>query len=380
MEKKAKRLTGFQPLGGIDAAFIGMDVANSVGEVSKEFKGGQNKYDQILGNKITKTPKHSAGSINAVNSNPLLREASDLIDTMYMEKVAEGTRSTGEFEYLYGNEEPKKPKNVYPYAAIGTILALAGVDHAVGGDVGKSVVKALKNLGYKYPQQMLKRTKGGKLLVNTVRTATKELPKVASEIIDDCYEEEIKKNYEIEKEAKAKKFKWRGSHLRKMLIEDLLQRGIVTSVPATAASMGVSYAVTKGIRRQDNLEKRAYSVEPPKYWLTKSWKNYLKYDVPERTMQAIGKSIFPATVVAISESRSRRKKKKSDSKKMRKRASDLIDEMFEKDAGTKVMSDAEKDIEKIIKNVSKDDTERGRKKMMNYRAIFGQTKRQKLLR
>lgn len=291
--------------------------------MSKELKPmGNNKYDILMKNQIVKAPKES-GLLNAVNKTADIHYiAADIV------KLAEERKPRSyENSHNYQRPEevryqrPRSPEDVVLPLAGGILLGSAGFNAYANKDIGapvKVVSSGLNDFKNTMPKKFLKRTKGGKYISEVLRSVKNmSRKKVASDYI-----------YEIEKTAAIKKVNLKKNFIndaKLMIRQDFVRPGI-EAVPYFAAPAALSYLVGKDINNNLSpvrgkdvsnkividvpLEKKAsisnkfkkakvsgYAARKPD--VQRTWKEWSTQNLPSQALRGLGRSIFPASVIAL---------------------------------------------------------------------------------
>jgi hypothetical protein len=371
----------------ITALMTGSEIAGAGKKTKKnitdEMSSNINKYDAILGNKVTKAPA-SGGQVNAINSNPMFRNASEELDFLYKlagEKESDfypyrerkrdnrNRRPNNNFRALtdYPNQEINlreirengDNQKINPYAlAGGSVLGAAALQALLMKDPKapiQSISRGTNLFIHKLPKKVLGKNKNAKNMIDIIRTGTKpyqkrgtkngaktfneskvfneaaqknvkpdidtlvEAEKEASQLIDELFYKQANLQTKVEEVAASPKMQ----KARRMIRDDFFRSGI-ESVPYYAAPAALGYVTGKNLSHpeddpnvtrvivdvplenlQDKMSKKAAEAATEigqaiaNAKTDMSWKEWATEQLPKRTIQGLGRAVFPAIVIGV---------------------------------------------------------------------------------
>lgn len=403
--------------------FIAGDVFDTMNKsrkkMSYELNNGSNKYDDILKNKIVKAPMED-GAINAVNSNPMFRNASEEVD--FLCKVASENYSNRNYHYNKNNSYYNKNKNendkkeeinlkpipfddnkkntINPYVLLGSSVLTAGaIEALIKKDIKaplKSTKKGFNDFVYEAPRNIGEHNKVVKNVKRVIRKGTKPLR--GKNNPNNGFGSMNKLAATLDKKT----------NLKKMFKEDFVRQGLET-IPYYGAPAVAGYLISKCIAQPSSKNKTSKIViDVPIEELQKadnqnnidnsevykraseddlSWGDWAKYKLPSKAVQGLSKNLFPAIIVAATGRNIKGNLEKVDRDRLKNnklppqepgkirividtnepmdvKASYALDEFY------KFASDAAKDADKKIENADVDkkekEEERKTESLINY--------------
>jgi hypothetical protein len=333
-----------------------------------------NQYDVAMNNQIQKVDNDFMGNTNAlINKN-----ATDIITELFDEKVAyydpynndddDDDNGRDDFKRYYSdrNYNPRDLKSdgfgaYLPYAVLGSAAVDLGAYQAYKtGNIGAPLESAVQ--GFKKglekgmlagPKKMLKSTKTGKLMLDSIGQGWKGVKKLDSDAIKAA-EKARKEAERIQREADRlsrmpKKFgKYASEEIDEMykeayasfdnkkqfvktlVQEDFLQNGL-KALPYATVPIALSYAVNKNLKTDNSPVRGADKntvtpgdriiVDVPMESLNRSkkaseylsdlmeqekvayepipWKHFFKYEMPRQAVRAASWTVLPATAIAL---------------------------------------------------------------------------------
>mgnify|MGYP000942048690 CR=1 FL=1 len=283
----------------ITAIFTGQEIARTAKDTDKnakqQLKAGTNKYDKILKNQIIKAPG-GGGVRNAVNINPMFRNAGEKIDFLY--KVASDNRQ--QKGYNRGNRDRRPYNKNKPYdakeeihlreindndksslnpylTAGGAVLGSAALQALLTKDPMAPVNSARKGTEkfiHKIPRKTIGKNKTVRNILDVIKTGTKPVCRTfhkdatTSEFIDKMFEKT-------------------ASDRLKSIIRDDFIRGGIESIPYSATPAALRYFTNKSKSRHSdestdhdsNVTQVVIDV-PIEYLYGNNKKK--KYDIPKQ--------------------------------------------------------------------------------------------------